>query len=135
MNDFLLYVFYPNPGQMTYGSPTAIALFALTGGLIVLSFLLRFWRARLHSASTKKLTRAWPSLSFWFGLVGLVLVISRIEKIQFVAMRFMWVLWALALLLAAFVQFKLFRMRHYEVLPRAVTPDDPRARYLPGKKR
>ncbi len=131
MNDFLTYVFYPNPGDATYGSPSMIALFLLCGGLIALSFGIKYWRGTLRNAVTKKLSRSWPSISFWFGLVGLVLAVSRVERIQFVAMRFLWALWLLALLFAVFVQWRLFRARHYEVLPRKEAAVDPRKKYIP----
>lgn len=132
--NILNYLFYPNPGRLAYSSPAAIAILCACVGLIVLSFAIKFWRARLDNAVTKKLSRSWSSISFWFGIAGLIMAISRIEKIQFVAMRFLWVLWAAALLFALFVQYRIFRMRHYEVLPR-VGKTDPRDRYMPGKRR
>ena len=135
MYTFLVYLFYPNPGRLTYGSTQIIAGFVLCGGFIVLSFLLRLWRARLTNAITKKLSRAWSSISFWFGLVGLVLIVSRIEKIQFLAMRFLWVIWGVLLVLLIALQYRLFRMRHYEVMPRKIAQDNPGAKYLPNRKR
>lgn len=134
MMPILTYIFYPNPGRVTYGSPEMLALLGLCAGLVVLSFVIKFWRSRLQNASTKKLSRSWSSLCLWFGVVGLVLVVARVEKIQFVAMRFLWVIWVGALLFALYVQFRIFRMKHYEVLPR-VGKTDPRDQYLPGKKR
>lgn len=135
MMDFLAYVFYPNPGRLTYGSTQILVLFAVCGGLVVLSFVIHFWRKGLSNAMTKKLSKSWSSTAFWFGVVGLVLIVSRVEKIQFLAMRFAWVLWAVALLAAIFIQFRVFRMRHYQVLPRAESPEDPRSKYMPGKKK
>ena len=135
MMNFLTYLFSPNPGHLTYGSTQVIALLTLSAGLMLASFAITFWRGRLQNAITKKLSRVWSSLSFWFGIVGLVLTVSRVEKIQFIAMRFLWVLWAILLLLAVFLQYRFFRMRHYEVLPRKAAPDDPRAKYLPGKRK
>ena len=130
MNALLLYIFYPNPGHLTYGSTQIIALLVLCVGLIALSFGIQYWRTRLQNAITKKLSRTWSSGSFWFGVVGLVLTVSRVEKIQFVAMRFLWIVWLGALLLIIYLQYRLFRMRHYEVLPR-FKPEDPRKKYLP----
>ena len=134
MMNFLTYTFYPNPGHAAYSDTGILGLLALCASMIALSSAIKFWRSRLQNASTKKLSRSWSSIGFWFGLVGLVLVVCRVEKIQFLAMRFGWVIWALALLFAIFVQFRLFRMRHYEVMPR-VKKGDPRDQYLPGRKR
>ena len=134
MMNFLIYVFYPNPGHVTYGSPSVLALFGISGGMIVLSFAITFWRSRLQTAMTKKLSRSWSSTSFWFGVVGVILTVSRVEKIQFIAMRFLWILWVALLLVMLYFQWRVFRMRHYEVLPR-VGRVDPRDQYLPGRKR
>ena len=134
MMNILTYIFYPNPGQTTYGSTSVIVALALCGGLIALSIIIKFWRRGLRNAVTKKLSRAWSAICFWYGIVGLILAVSRVEKIQFVAMRFFWILWAISLLLLAFLQFRLFCARHYEVLPRAKSAD-PRDRYLPGRHR
>ncbi len=134
MMNTLTYLFHPNPGRLTYASPSVIAILVLCAALIVLSFGISYWRKQLQNAVTKKLSRAWSSTVFWFGIVGLVLAVSRVEKIQFIAMRFLGVLWVLFLLLAVILQWRLFRMRHYAVLPRA-GKTDPRDRYLPGKKR
>ncbi len=135
MMDLLTYLFYPNPGRVTYGSAGVLIAFAVCGGLIVGAALIRLWRTRLTTAITKKLSRSWSAVSFWFGVIGLLLTVSRVEKIQFVAMRFLWVLWALLLVALVILQYRIFRMRNYEVLPRTVAPDDPRAKYLPGKKK
>lgn len=135
MMEYLTYIFYPNPGRLTYGSTQILILLAVCGGLVILSFAIRFWRRGLQSAITKKLSKSWSACSFWFGIVGLVLIVSRVEKIQFVAMRFAWVLWGIALLTTLFLQYRVFRMRHYEVLPRKATPDDPGAKYMPGKRK
>ncbi|NOS67004.1 MAG: hypothetical protein HOO67_01400 [Candidatus Peribacteraceae bacterium] len=132
--EFLAYLFYPNPGRLTYSSPVIIAALVACAALVVLSFAIKYWRGQVQNAVTKKLSRAWSSISFWFGLTGLVLVVARVEKIQFVAMRFLWVLWALVLILLIALQWRIFRSRHYEVLPR-VGKVDPRDQYLPGKKK
>ena len=134
MMTFLTYLFHPNPEHATYSSPSVIVVLVLCAALIVLSFGISSWRKHLQNAVTKKLSRAWSSTVFWFGIVGLVLAVSRVEKIQFIAMRFLWVLWGVFLLLAIVLQWRLFRMRHYAVLPR-VGKTDPRDQYLPGKKR
>ena len=135
MNSFLLYLFYPNPGHLTYGSTQIVVLLAVSVGLVLVSFAIRFWRSRLSNAITKKLTRSWSGTAFWFGIVGLVLIVARVEKIQFLAIRFLWVFWGLFLLIAIVLQYRVYRMRHYEVMPRTIAPEDPKARYLPSKKR
>ncbi|MBI1812236.1 hypothetical protein HY285_03035 [Candidatus Peregrinibacteria bacterium] len=131
---FLRFIFAFNPGQATYGSTSMRLLLIACGSLVVLSFLIGVWRRSLTNSMTRKLSRTWPSVSFWFGIVGLVLVVCRVEQIQFLAMRFFWALWILALLVYIFVQLRLFRARHYEILPR-VSYSDPREKYLPGKKK
>ncbi|MBI2636514.1 hypothetical protein HYW84_04300 [Candidatus Peregrinibacteria bacterium] len=130
----LSYLFHPNPGHLAYSSPSAAAVLGACTALIILSFAIKYWRRRLKNSVTRKLSRAWSSISFWFGASGLLLVVSRVEQIQFIAMRFLWAFWGMLLLFLIFLQWRIFRMRHYEVLPR-VDNLDPRDRYLPGKKR
>ena len=69
-----------------------------------------------------------------FGIIGLVLVVSRVEDIQFIEMRFLWVLWALALVLYVVLQWFVFVRRHYTVVEKKQVVDI-RDRYLPTKKR
>ena len=134
MTTLFSYLFYPNPGQLTYSDPAALWTLILCGGLIVVSFGLRFWRKSLQNAMTKKLSRTWPAALLWLGIVGILLMVARVEQIQFFAMRFLWLLWAVAAALYLFIQLRLFRARHYQVMPR-VTLNDPRAQYLPGRKK
>lgn len=134
MSPLLTYLFYPNPGAAAYGDPWVIAVLVLCAALVAGAIAVRRWRAHLENAVTKKLSRTWSAALFWFGCVGFVLTIARVEKIQFVAMRFLWVLWVIGLLLYVVAQVRIFRMRHYAVLPR-VTREDPRAKYLPGRKK
>lgn len=70
----------------------------------------------------------------WFGLISLVLIVSRVESIQFFAMRILWVFWGAALIFYGVFQARRFRQRHYEVLP-SIVESDPRAQYLPRKKK
>lgn len=132
--DFLRYLFWPNPGSANYGDPSIIALLLLTVGMIVSSFVLSYWRKRQTNPITRKLSVSWSRAAFWFGLFGLVMVVSRVEDIQFIAMRFLWIVWAAFLMLYVVFQYKKWRMKHYEVLP-SVSVVDPRDRYLPKKKR
>jgi hypothetical protein len=134
LSSLLSYVFYPNPGNAGYSSPSQLALLTLSLALVAASVGMYVWRKRSANPVTKKLTKTWTPAALCFGLIGAVLVISRVEGIQFLAMRFMWVLWFGAVVAFAFLQYKLFRARHYHVLP-SVRVSDPRDRYLPGKKK
>jgi hypothetical protein len=134
MTEFLRYLFWPNPGFASYRDVDMAAAIVLCLALIVGSFAVSFWRRKQGNPISRKLSGSWGTVMFWFGIVGLILVVSRAEDIQFFAMRFLWVVWAAALLLYAFFQAKRWRTRHYELLPTEVT-HDPRDRYLPKKKK
>jgi hypothetical protein len=56
------------------------------------------------------------------------------ESVGFLSIRFLWVFWIAVLALYLLVQVRVFRARHYEVLPSQRT-DDPRSRYLPKRKK
>lgn len=133
MTNVLSYIFWPNPGNASYDSPKAMALLIACVVMIVASFVLSAWRKRA-SQGMRRSSKSWPSAAFWFGLIGAVLVISRVEQIQFVAMRLWWFIWGLALVAYIFFQVKNYRSRHYEVIP-SISVDDPRAKYLPKKKK
>lgn len=132
--EFLSYLFWPNPGNADYSNPKVIALLILCALLVLGSFIVRRWRAGIVNPMTKKLSRSWSGAMAWFGIAGLIMVVSRVEDIQFLAMRFLWVLWGLIALAYVLIQLRLFRARHYEVLPKE-TVIDPRDKYLPGKRR
>ena len=134
MSDTLLYIFHPNPGNAAYISPTMGVLLLLSLAFIVASFALRMWRSKLRNAVTKKLSRLWSGAALWFGIIGVILVVSRVEGIQYIAMRFWWGVWIVALVAFALLQMRLFKARHYEVVPMAKVMD-PREKYLPGKKK
>lgn len=131
--DLIIYLFWPNPGNATYESPKAMALLILCAVMVAGALALKFWRKSLKNGVTRKLSRSWPAASFWFGLIGLILVVCRVEGISYLSMRFLWVIWGLSLLLYLYLQIRLFRARHYEVLPRD-DQKDPRLKYLPKKK-
>jgi hypothetical protein len=135
LRQFLAYFFYPNPGGAAYTSRSMLVLLALCALLLLLSIGLRFWRTRLKNSMTRKLSKSWSSVSLCFGIAGVVLVVSRVEDIQFLAMRSVWLLWGVAAAVYLFFQWRIFRARHYEVLPAVVAVSDPRDSYLPGKKR
>jgi hypothetical protein len=130
----LRYLFWPNPGFASYTDPDMIALLAVCVLLIVGSFIIGFWRRKQSNPIARKLSKSWSSVAFWFGIVGLVMVVSRVEDIQFFAMRFLWIVWLVLLLLYVWFQIKRWRARHYEVLPTVVT-HDPRDAYLPKRKK
>jgi EamA domain-containing membrane protein RarD len=130
----LRFLFAVNPGDASYGSSSMLTLMAICGFLILLSFVVHFWRRRIDNPITRKLSRSWSSAMFWFGIVGFIFIVCRVEQIQVLAMRFFWVIWWLCLVLYALFQMRQFRSRHYRVLPRE-TVLDPREKYLPGKKR
>lgn len=134
MLQFLRYLFWPNPGFAAYTDVDMLGLLGLCVLLIVASFALSFWRRKQSNPLTRKLSASWASVAFWFGLVGVVLVVARVEDIQFLAMRFLWVLWAVLLLAYVFLQARVWRARHYEILP-TETRHDPRDAYLPRGKR
>ncbi len=132
-SSLLSYVFYPNPGNASYSSPTQLVLLIVSLALIGGYFGLSYWRKQNTNPIAKKLSKPWPAASLWFGIIGVVLVVSRVEGIQFLAMRFTWALWLGALAAFVMLQAKLWRTRHYQVLP-SMKVSDPRDRYLPGKK-
>lgn len=134
MSSFLTYLFWPNPGNADYTSPKALLLILLCVALVVASFVWPRVRGRSSNVQLKKISGSWGTAAGWFGWTGLVLVIARVEEIQFIAMRFLWLLWGVALLVYLFVQYRIYTMRYYEVLPTAPTADA-RARYLPKKKK
>jgi ABC-type uncharacterized transport system fused permease/ATPase subunit len=131
--DFLVYLFWPNPGNATYGSPKAVILLVVALLLVVASVGIRVWRDKQRNPVTKKLSKSWASAALWFGLTAGLLVVSRVEGVQYIAMRFWWLVWGLSAAFYLFLQIKKFRARHYEVLPTEVV-DDPRSKYLPRKK-
>jgi cytochrome bd-type quinol oxidase subunit 2 len=134
LSDPLTYLFYPNPGNAAFTSPKALALLIVCAVMLVASFAIRRWRNKLQNSVTRKLSKSWSSASFWFGLIGLFLVFARIEEIGYISMRFWWVIWIVALALYCLLQVRIYRARHYEVLPMQRS-EDPRSKYLPGKKR
>lgn len=134
MNDFLTYLFWPNPGNAAYTSPKALVLLIVCACAVIASFIVPRLRARSHDAQFKKLSRTWATAAGWFGWTGLVLVIVRVEEIQYLSMRFLWVFWGVALLGYLALQVKLYRSRYYAIIPNRPAEDD-RAKYLPSRKK
>ncbi len=134
MQNILSYLFWPNPGNTTYGSPKALALLVFCGACIAASILLRFWRRRLGNPVLRKLSTSWPAIALWSGGSGVVLVVARVENVQFLAMRVLWIVWAVAIILTLLFQLWKFRMRYYEVMPQKRMLD-PLEKYLPKRRR
>lgn len=130
----LRYLFSANPTSIAHYSDAGIlALIALCAVMIAGSFLISRWRKNVQNGLTRKLSSSWSSMSFWMGVVGLVLIVARVERIQIIAMPFLWVVWGLVLLVYVILQWRIFSLKHYEVMPRNVAVD-PRQQYLPKKK-
>ncbi|MFH0851401.1 MAG: hypothetical protein V1876_01495 [Candidatus Peregrinibacteria bacterium] len=134
LQSLFIYLFWPNPGNAHYGSGNLQALLIVCALLVLFSFLFRFWRGRMTNPVMKKLSRSWSGAAFWFGVTGLVFIVSRVEGIGFLAMRLWWVIWGTSLALYLGMQMRFFKMRYYEKLPTEVS-DDPRDRYLPRRKK
>lgn len=130
----LRYLFSPNPSSIAHYSDVGIlALIVLCAVMIAGSFLISRWRRTVQNGLTRKLSGSWSSMSFWMGVVGLVLIVARVERIQIIAMPFLWVVWGLVLLIYVLLQWRIFSLKHYEVMPRNAAVD-PREQYLPKKK-
>lgn len=130
----LRYLFSPNPSSIAhYGDVGILALIVLCAVMIAGSFLISRWRRTVQNGLTRKLSGSWSSMSFWMGVVGLVLIVARVERIQIIAMPFLWVVWGLVLLIYVLLQWRIFSLKYYEVMPRNVAVD-PREQYLPKKK-
>lgn len=135
MNTLITYIFWPNPPAPSYSNPKIVLLLLVCGALVVASFAFKHWRKTLSNGVTRKLTKSYGPAMFWFGLVGLFLIICRVEGISYLSMRLWWVVWLLAVVAFAWLQFKLFKARHYTVVPKAKTPENPNEKYLPKKKK
>ncbi|MCB9808376.1 hypothetical protein H6770_03925 [Candidatus Peribacteria bacterium] len=135
MKAFVTYLFWPNPSAPSYENPKVILLFLICGALIVGSFAVKRWRKRLTNAVTKRLTKSYSPAMLWFGIVGAFLLVCRVEGISYLSMRLWWGLWFLGAIAFATLQWKLFRSRHYEIIPQARSQEDAKEKYLPKKKK
>jgi len=133
LRTLFFYLFWPNPGNAYYTGPKIQVVLGVCILLLLFSFVFGFFRRGMRNPVLKKLSRSWSSAAFWFGISGLVFVVSRVEGIGFLAMRAWWVGWGIAVAFYVGVQVRLFRARYYETLPKEVSVD-PRDRYLPRKK-
>jgi len=134
LKSLFFYLCWPNPGNAHYGSGSTKTLLIVCVLLLLLSLVLRFWRSQMNNPVMKKLSRSWSSAAFWFGITGLLFVVSRVEGVGFLAMRLWWLAWGIAFAFFLGVQVRFFRMRYYEKLPSEVS-HDPRDRYLPKRKK
>lgn len=134
MAAFFSYWFWPNPGNWHYDDARVVAFLLVCFALIVGSFAISYWRNRLTNPVTRTLSRTWSSVMFWFCIVALLLVVSRVEMIQFLAMRAALALWFVLAVLYVVFQIFQFRRRHYTVMDRVQVVDE-RDKYLPKRKR
>ncbi len=134
MNALLSHWFWPNPGGWSYGDVKVQAVLAACVALIALSFVISYWRKSVKNPVTRKLSSSWSAAAMTFGVLALVMAVSRVETIQFVSMRALWLVWALCLVLYVIFQLMAFRNRHYVVLEKQRTVDT-RDKYLPRKKK
>jgi len=131
---FVSYLFWPNPGGVSYGDLHPLTALVVCGLLLLSPLVLRVLRARSRSGSFRRLTQSWSRAALWFGVVGLLLVVARAEEIQYLAMRFWWVVWGGSFGLYGVLQCRRARLLWYEVIPSAAS-QDLREKYLPHRKR
>jgi hypothetical protein len=134
MKQLLSQWFWPNPGGWHYADLKVQLVLAGCVALMILSYVIKRWRSRVKNPSTRALSASWSVATFSFGLVALVLAVSRVETIQFVSMRALWVVWFVCLAWYVIFQFMAFRNRHYVVMDKTRTVDG-RDKYLPRKKK
>jgi len=134
MRAFFGYIFWPNPAGWHYGDTKVQLVLGACVALILFTFVLRYWRSRIKNPMTRTLSSGWPTAAFSFGVVALVLAVSRVEQIQFVSMRFLWILWALVLGLYLLAQVIMFRRRHYVIIEKQYEVSVVE-KYLPKRKR
>lgn len=132
--NILSYLFWPNLGVSSYDNPKVLALIVVCVGLVIASFIVRFWIRKTATPVLRKIAKGWPTALLSLGLTGLLLIVSRVEGVQYLSMRVLWIVWAAAAVFYAFLQIKKYRQRYYEVLP-AVSVEDPRSKYLPKRKK
>ncbi len=134
MQQFFSYWFWPLPGGWHYQDPKVQALLIGCLALIVLAFVIKFWRTRMKNPVTKTLSKSWTSAAITFGIIAAILVVSRVETIQFISMQALWAVWGLSFVAYVILQIINFKNRHYVVLQKQRTVDV-RDKYLPRKKR
>lgn len=133
MKQLLINLVWPNPGGWHYADTKVQVILAGCLVLIALSFVIKYWRGQVKNPATRKLSASWSAATLTFGIVALIMAVSRVETIQFVSMRALWVVWALCVVLYVISQLLGFRNRHYVVLEKKHHVDG-RDKYLPKKK-
>lgn len=131
---FLTYWFYPNPANAGYASPKAVVLLIVCGLMLAASFAIKRWRAKQENPVTKRLSKSWATAARWFSITGLIMIVSRVETISYVSMRIWWVVWFAALVSYGFLQYRMFKAKHYKPI-KTQKNADPRDKYLPKKKK
>jgi hypothetical protein len=131
---FFSYWLWPNPAGWQYADGKVQILLVACIVAVILSFFFVVIRSRFLDARARTLSSSWSSALFWFGVVGLVLTVSRVEMIQFLSMRLLWAFFALSLALYILIQMMQFRRRYYSVVQQAHVIDE-RDKYLPRQKR
>ncbi len=121
------------PGVLPYTHPLVVAMLALSALLFVCAFFVGRVRNGL-SGTMKKVSKSWGPLLCVFGVIGVILAVSRAEGITYFSMPFLAFLWALLLIVIFMLQFLLYRRRAYVILPQQRV-EDPREKYLPKPKR
>lgn len=130
----LQYWLWPNPGSSSYSNPKIMTMLVVSALLMFAALGTSIWRKHVHNPITRNLSSSWASTSFSFGLIGLILAVSRVETIQFLAMRGLWLIWAALLCVYLLFQILRFRRRHYTILEKKHV-EDARDKYLPRRKR
>jgi hypothetical protein len=131
----LSYLFWPNPPAPLYNSPKVVIALLFCAVLIFGSFAVKRWRSKQTNAMTRKLSRSWANACLWFGITGFFLVVCRVEGISYISMRFWWLVLGASIAFYIGFQLRIFRNRHYELLPQDQQEADPRDKYLPKKKK
>lgn len=132
--NLLSYLFWPNPGGVMYSDPHPLIALLVCGLFLLSSLMVRRMHARSHSGPFRRLTQGWARAFWWFGVLGLLLVVARAEEIQYVAMRFWWIVLGVSVVAYGAWQCRRARTLWYEVIPSAALPDS-REKYLPHRKR
>ncbi len=127
-------LFDPFPPASDYSDAGLLPFLMVAAALLIAAFFLSRWSRANTNPVTKKLSKSWPRAAFIFGFIALILVVSRAESIQYISMPFWWVVWAVLGLLYVTLQYRVFKSRHYEVV-KSERVEDPRAKYLPRKRK
>lgn len=134
MNPFLTLHYYFNPYP---GSGFQFSKIILAGCLVVflLGIFILFYRKKKAQPRHKKWIQTYGKRIINMAIVALGLLFVREVGIPYFSMRLWWGIWAIMLLIFSFMALKQFRKANrltLEIKPKA---QDPRAKYLPKKKK